>query len=128
MAAALAVGVVAAARRLTTGKARLAGQSASNFDNYFAEQVLTLALLGLPIRELHGNKMAHGGFTVRPTCYSLVLGVPLAIAWILPSLQRRTVALLVTFLVFGVGVREGWFWMWQIAHPADGSKANAVLG
>ncbi len=124
VAAALAVGVVAAARRGGPGKGRLAATSASNFDNNFGERVLTLALLGLPIANYMVTKIAHGGFTVRYVLF-VVLGVPLAIAWILPSLQRRTVALLVTFLVFGVGVREGWFWMWQIAHPAD-VKANAV--
>ena len=118
--AVLALGVVGAALPVATRKTEIPAARGSMFD----EQLLTLALLGLPFVGYAAARIAHGGLTGRymlPT----VLGVPLALGWILPRLERRSLTLLVAFVVFGAGVREGLFWIPRIAYPAD-LKANAV--
>ena len=105
VAAVLVLGVLIAALDLAARRMKTAAESGSIFD----EQVLILGLLGLPFVGYVVTKFAHGGLTDR---YMLpaVLGATLAMGSILPRLGRTSVALLVTFVLFGVGAREGEFW------------------
>ena len=105
VAAVLVLGVLGAALDLAERRIKTTVESGSVFD----EQVLILGLLGLPFVGYVVTIMAHGGMTDR---YMLpaVLGATLSLGSILPRLGRTSVALLVAFVLFGVGAREGEFW------------------
>ena len=119
IAAVLAVAVLGAALASLAGRSEETAAS----DNIFSEQVLTLALLGLPFAIYAATKIAHGGLADR---YMLpaVLGVPLALGYILPKLGRRSVALLAALLIFGVCAREGWFWLAHRGRLTIGAKTD----
>ncbi|MGB8786135.1 MAG: glycosyltransferase family 39 protein [Candidatus Acidiferrales bacterium] len=119
VAGALALGVLGAALSGVMGKSNATVRSESTFD----EQVLILALLGLPFAGYVVTKVAHGGLTER---YMLpaVLGVSLALGYISPRLGRTSVTLLAAFLLFGVGAQEAGFWL-SHRGPVTDSKWSA---
>ena len=70
--------------------------------------------------------MSQGGFTFRYALPTL-LGVPLALGYILPRLKRSSIAAILTFLLFAVVVREGLFWLSYIGHPGSGeAEADSI--
>ncbi len=119
--AALALGVFSAAAPFATTV-----QTQHERESAFDERVLTLALLGLPFVGYVATVIAHGEMLPRymlPT----VLGVPLALGYIVSRLGRRNVAMLVTLLLVAVCVREGLFWFSSRARLAvDKSGANLI--
>ncbi len=117
VAAALTLGVLGAALAAVNGRAKATCTCESPFDG----QVLTLALLALPVGIYVATKVAHGGLTVR---YALpaVIGVPLALSYILSRLGHRSVAFVVAFLLFAVAAREGQFWLSHRGPLASGES------
>ena len=73
------------------------------------EYVLVLALLGLPVISYILAKIVHSGLTERYVL-STVLGAPLALAYILPRLERRSLVVVVGFFISLFSVQEAVFW------------------
>jgi hypothetical protein len=75
----------------------------------FSEHVLALGLLGFPIFVFAVSRVTHGGMTPR---YSIptILGIPLAMGFVLPWLDRKTVALVAVFLCLAFVDQEAAFW------------------
>jgi hypothetical protein len=120
--AALAFGVVRVALPLSTETSQISPER----EDVFAEQLLILGLVGLPFVGYVVTKMSQGGFTFRYALPTL-LGVPLALGYILPRLKRSSIAAILTFLLFAVGVREGLFWLSYIGHPGSGeAEADSI--
>ena len=113
----LALGVLGAALPAGVGKTNTTARS----ETCSMSKCLT-SIVGFAVRELRGDKIWHGGLTER---YMLpaVLGVPLALGFILPRLGRRSVALLAAFVFFGVGAREAGFWL---SHRGPRRTANGA--
>lgn len=75
----------------------------------FSEHVLTLGILALPFFVFATMRITHGGMVPR---YSLpaVLGIPLAMGFVLPRLDRKTLALVAIFVFLGLADQEAGFW------------------
>jgi hypothetical protein len=73
------------------------------------EYVLVLALLGLPLISYLLAKIMHAGLSERYVL-STALGVPLAVAHILPRLERRGLVVVVGFVISLLVIQEAIFW------------------
>jgi|GEM_PF-801776 len=73
------------------------------------EYVLVLALLGLPLISYLLAKIMHAGLSERYVL-STALGVPLAVAHILPRLERRGLIVGVGFVISLLATQEAIFW------------------
>jgi hypothetical protein len=96
------LGIIVFSRRNRTGT-----ESQSNTSLH--EYVLVLALLSLPLISYVLAKIVHAGLTERYVL-STALGVPLAVAYILPRLERRSQLVAVGFLISLLAVQEATFW------------------
>ncbi len=79
------------------------------------EHVLVLTLLVLPLIGYLIAKIMHAGMSERYVL-STGLGVPLAVAQILPRLQRRSLALAVGFVISLLVTQEAIFWKAHKGH------------
>jgi 4-amino-4-deoxy-L-arabinose transferase-like glycosyltransferase len=101
-------------------------QTSPERESAFDEEVLTLALLGLPFAGYVATIIAHGELLPRYVL-STVLGVPLALGYIVARVGRRNTALIVVFLIFAIGIREGLFWSSTRARLAvDRSGVDSI--
>lgn len=78
-------------------------------DEFFHEKVLVLGLLALPFVFCLAMKIVRGGL-VAHYLLETVLGFSLALGFILPRLQRRSVVLFATWLGFAFLLQEASFW------------------
>jgi len=79
------------------------------------EYVLVLALVGLPAIGFLAAKLTHTGMMDRYVLSS-VLGISLAAAYLLPILDRRSVALAIGALIAMLSVQEASFWVAHKSH------------
>jgi hypothetical protein len=92
----------------------------------FSENVLILGMLGLPIVIVLVALVTHGGMTPR---YALptVLGLPLALSIVLPSLDRKAIGLVAIFIFSALAVQEAGFWRtWLGPSPGGAGSATRV--
>jgi mannosyltransferase len=90
----------------------------------FHERLLAVALLGLPLVAFIAAKVGHAGFVER---YGIpaVLGMPLALAYMLRMFGRRSLACFAAFVMLAVTLQEGFFWtaesgaFGKLVSPAD---------
>jgi hypothetical protein len=75
----------------------------------FSEYILVLGMLGLPFVVLVAMRVTHGGITPK-YCLSTILGIALAMGFVLPRLGRRSVALVSSFVFFVLVFQEMTFW------------------
>jgi len=102
------------------------GEAAPEAESIFDEHVLVFALLCIPLGGYVTTKVANVNLLFRHVLPAL-LGVPLALAYILATLERRTIALFMALLVFSVGAQEGLFWLTNSRHVTTGeSQADSV--
>jgi hypothetical protein len=75
----------------------------------FSEYVLILGFLCLPLILFAAMRITHGAMLPR---YALptILGVPLAMGFVLRSLDRRAVSLVAILVVMALGAQEASFW------------------
>jgi 4-amino-4-deoxy-L-arabinose transferase-like glycosyltransferase len=92
----------------------------------FSEFVLALGLLASPLILFAVMRVMHGGMTPRyvlPT----ILGIALAMGFVLPRLDRKTVALIAIFVFVGVADQEAGFWSsWHRSRASGQAAANHV--
>ncbi len=87
----------------------------------FHEGVLVFSLLAIPLIVFVAVKLLHGGFTERYVLYA-VLGVPLAVGFVLARLGRSTLILFSALLVCAIAMQEASFWfsprpLWHLQSP-----------
>ena len=90
----------------------------------FSENTLVLGMLALPMFIVVAALVAHGGMAPR-YALSTVLGLPLALGIVLPSLDRKAVALVMIFIFSGLVVQEAGFWRSWLG-PLPGGVASAT--
>jgi hypothetical protein len=89
-----------------------------------SEYVLVLGVLGLPFVVFVAARVTHGGMSTKYG-FTAVLGIPLAMGFVLPRLGRRTVALVSVFIFVVLGVQEAMFWPSR-RGPSSNGTASAL--
>jgi hypothetical protein len=97
---------------------RYSTETESQANASLCEYLFVLALLSLPLINYVVAKVTHSGMTDRYVL-SAVLGVPLAMAHILPRLERRSLVVVVGFLISFAAVQEATFWKSRKGHLAQ---------
>jgi Dolichyl-phosphate-mannose-protein mannosyltransferase len=115
--AALALGILAAVLLRHELDERIAS-------TLLSEHLVALSFLGLPFVVFVAMHVTHGGMTPK-YCLSTVLGISLAMGFVLPRLGWRSVALVSSFIFLGLVFQELTFWTSR-HDPSNNGTASAV--
>jgi len=109
-----------------TGPLLRHGRDDLKVSRLISEHVLALSFLGLPFIVFIAMRITHGGMTPR---YSLpaILGIPLALGFVLPRLDRKAIALVMIFILVLLATQEMSFWHRMHEPSSDGRSSAAQV-